>query len=88
MPCRDVRELADSFLARELPAETRDEMRRHLETCPACRADLAAQRALRESLRRGFRHAGDLGPTRDFTIRLRTTLEKAARQGPAEDPPL
>jgi len=53
MTCRDVRELADSFLAEELLTETNHEILRHLETCPVCRADLAVRRELRDGLRRG-----------------------------------
>jgi anti-sigma factor RsiW len=52
--------MADSFLAEELLTETNHEILRHLETCPACRADLAARRALREGLRRAFHHSSDL----------------------------
>jgi hypothetical protein len=47
MECRDVRELADSFLAEELLTETNHEILRHIDTCPMCREDLAARRALR-----------------------------------------
>ena len=62
MECRDVRELADSFLGEELLTETNHEILRHLETCPVCRADLDARRALRDGVRRAFHHAADLEP--------------------------
>jgi Putative zinc-finger len=80
MTCRDVRELADSFLAEELLTETNHEILRHLETCPVCRADLAARRELREGLRRAFQQASDLGPSPAFLANLRATLETAAHK--------
>ena len=43
MQCREVRELADSFLSEQLLVETNHEIVRHLETCPDCRADIAAR---------------------------------------------
>jgi anti-sigma factor RsiW len=82
MECREVHELADSFLAHELPPETNRVMARHLDGCPACRTRLGAQRALREAVRRAFRNARGLGPAPGFTTRLRMTLEEAARQEP------
>jgi len=83
MECRDVRELADSFLAEELLTETNHEILRHLDTCPACREDLEARRALRLAVHRAFRNARDLGPSDDFGARLRATLEAASHQAPA-----
>ena len=41
MQCREVRELADSFLSEQLLVETNHEIVRHLETCPDCRADIS-----------------------------------------------
>jgi anti-sigma factor RsiW len=83
MECRDVREMADSFLAEELLTETNHEMLRHLETCPVCRADLAARRALREGVRRAFQRASDLEPRPEFLTQLRASLQHAAHQVPA-----
>src|SRR5262245_41786774 len=83
MECRDVREMADSFLAEELLTETNHEILRHLDTCPVCRADLDGRRALREGMRRAFHRAHDLGPSPDFAARLRTTLRDTALRRPA-----
>jgi len=83
MECRDVREMADSFLAEELLTETNHEMLRHLDTCPVCRADLAARRALRDGVRRAFQSARDLDPSPEFITQLRTRLQDTAHQGPA-----
>ena len=66
MECRNVRELADSFLAEELLTETNHDILRHLEGCPVCRADLAARRALREGVRGAFHRSTDLAPSREF----------------------
>jgi hypothetical protein len=52
---------------------------RHLETCPGCREDLAARRALRAAVQRAFLSARDLSPSDDFRARLRTTLHDASR---------
>src|ERR1700731_2546318 len=83
MECRNVREMADSFLAEELLTETNHEMLRHLDTCPMCRADLAARRALRDGVRRAFQSARDLDPGPEFIRRLRTRLQETAHQRPA-----
>ena len=83
MECRDVRELADSFLGEELLTETNHEILRHLDTCPVCRADLAGRRALREGVRRAFHRAPDLAPSPQFIAQLRTTLQNTAHQGSA-----
>jgi hypothetical protein len=85
MECRDVREMADSFLGEELLTETNHEILRHLDTCPVCRADLAGRRALREGVQRAFHRSPDLGPSPEFIARLRTklhdTAEGSARRG-------
>jgi hypothetical protein len=83
MECRDVRELADSFLGEELLTETNHEILRHLETCPVCRADLDARRTLRDGVRRAFHRAADLEPGPDFIAGLRTSLQSTAYQAPA-----
>src|SRR5260370_15691771 len=83
MECRDVRQLADSFLAEELLTETNHEILRHLETCPVCREELAARRALREGVRRAFQHASDLDPSPEFMTQLRENLHQAAHHVPA-----
>ena len=82
MECRDVREMADSFLTEELLPETNHEILRHLDTCPVCRADLAGRRALREGVRRAFHRAPELGPSPEFITRLQTKLRNT-HQAPA-----
>lgn len=82
MECRDVRDKVDTFLAQEWLTEPNHEFLRHLDTCPACRADLVARRVLRQSVRRAFQNACDLDPTPGFTMRLRATLHEAAQHDP------
>ena len=80
MQCRDVRELADSFLSEQLLVETNHELLRHLETCPDCRADIAGRRAMRERLRTAFARAEDLRPRPAFTEELRATLRPSQQR--------
>jgi len=56
MQCREVRDLADSFLSEQLLVETNHQVLRHLEGCPACRTELEAHRELRAAIRRAFIH--------------------------------
>src|SRR5258707_14145086 len=80
MECRDIREMADSFLAEELLTETNHEILRHVETCRACRADLAARRTLREGIRRAVKNASNLDSRPEFIAQLRTNLHNEARR--------
>jgi len=57
------------------------DVREHLDTCPACRADLASKRTLRDGLQRAFLGAPDLDPRAEFVARLRTKLAATARHG-------
>src|SRR6185437_7169429 len=83
MECRDVRELADSFLAEELLTETSHELLRHLDTCPVCRADLDARRTVREGVQRAFQRAPGLAPSPEFVSQLRGKLQDASGKGAA-----
>lgn len=78
MNCRDVREVADSFLCEELLTETNHEILRHLEGCPSCRTEVDARRRLRGALRTAFDRAPELQPTGEFADRLRVQLRQAA----------
>jgi len=80
MDCPAVRRVADEFLAGELPAGTARAVQAHVETCPACSADLDARRAMRQSVRRAFEHAHHLEAAPPFMAALRTTLQANARQ--------
>lgn len=78
MQCREVRDLADSFLSEQLLVETNHEVLRHLEGCPACRAEFSAQRELRTAIRRAFLHTESLRISEEFrnraVYRLRRTV--------------
>ena len=78
MNCRDVREVADSFLCEELLTETKHEILRHLDTCPTCRTELDARRRVRSALRTAFSRAPELQPAGEFMDRLRDQLRQAA----------
>jgi len=84
MHCRDVRELADSFLSEQLLVETNHELLRHLDTCPNCRADVAARRALRDGLRTAFSRADDLQPRPEFAAELLATLRPSLAEIPSQ----
>jgi hypothetical protein len=70
MECRRFRDIADSYLSEELLVETNHEVLRHLETCPVCRAELAARRQVRRTLRSAFAHAEELQPAADLADRV------------------
>lgn len=77
MQCRDVRELADSFLTEQLLVETNHEVVRHLETCPDCRAEIAARRTMRAKLRSALAGADELRPRPEFAAELAAKLRPA-----------
>ena len=66
MECRDVRELADSFLSEQLLVETTHDILRHLAQCPSCRADMESRRRLRTALRGAFERSPELRATPEF----------------------
>jgi len=80
MNCRDVREVADSFLCEQLLTETNHEILRHLDTCPSCRTEIDARRRLRSALRSAFNRAPELQPAGEFADRLRDELRHASAQ--------
>src|SRR5688572_16959890 len=51
MECREFQKIADSYLDDELLVETNHAIQQHLESCPACRQELAARRAMRSQLK-------------------------------------
>lgn len=81
MNCRDVREMADSFLCEELLTETNHEVLRHLETCPVCRTEIDGRRRLRGALRDAFTRAPELQPSAEFQTRLRDQLRDVSAHG-------
>jgi anti-sigma factor RsiW len=66
MECRDVRELADSFLSEQLLVETTHDILRHLAQCPSCRAEMESRRRLRTALRGAFERSAELRASPEF----------------------
>lgn len=83
MQCREVRDLADSFLSEELLVETNHEVLRHLEACPACQAEIASHRELRGAMRRAFTGAEALRMRDEFPREVVSRLRSVAPGGPA-----
>lgn len=77
MDCRDVREMADSFLSEELLTETNHEILRHLAGCNACRAEVETRRRVRASLRAAFARAPALQARPELASELRARLRAA-----------
>jgi anti-sigma factor RsiW len=67
MKCADVRTMAESYLAGELPVDTSHAIIAHLEGCASCQTELHARVALRQTLREAFRTSADLAPHPRFT---------------------
>jgi hypothetical protein len=74
MTCRDVWDIADSFLSEQQLSETTHEILGHLETCPMCRTEIGARRRLRSALHDALGRAPELQPSADFGSRLRERL--------------
>jgi anti-sigma factor RsiW len=74
MQCRELRDLADAFIGEELLVETNHEILRHLESCPECRAEIAARRELRTRLRNAFARTADLAPRGEWLSALEDRL--------------
>jgi len=51
MYCQTVKLMFDEYLDGMLPARQRDDLVRHLDSCPACQRDLAGLETLRQGLR-------------------------------------
>lgn len=78
MPCREFRELIDSYLAEELLVETNHAMIRHLEGCALCRADVEERRQLRAGLQSAFATSDDLRVRPEFVAALTSELRARA----------
>lgn len=83
--CREVRQLADAYLSEQLLVETTHDIVRHLEGCPACRAEFDARRRLRTATKSAFERAKALGPRPAFAeaVRSRLAAEASAQAAPA-----
>src|ERR671913_1513565 len=82
MKCSEVRAMAESYLAGELPVDTSHDIVLHLERCAACRAELDARLALRRMLRQAFQTSERVAPSPEFTSRLVESLNTTKRTEP------
>ncbi|MDQ3685474.1 MAG: zf-HC2 domain-containing protein [Acidobacteriota bacterium] len=71
MQCRELREIACSFLDDELLVETNHAVISHLETCAGCRREVVARRELRVKLRAAIKNAPEMQMRPQFIARLR-----------------
>ena len=76
--CRKVRELADAYLSEQLLVETTHDIARHLDGCPACRAEFEARRRLKSAAKLAFERSVELQPTPEFATALRARLAAEA----------
>src|SRR5690348_14033818 len=83
MQCREVRDLADSFLSEQLLVETNHQVLRHLEGCPACRAEIESRRELRAAIRQAFMHNESLCISDEFRTRAVSRLRTGIPGKPA-----
>lgn len=83
--CRETRELGDAFLSDQLLVETTHDIVKHLETCPACREEIASRRRLRAQLQSAIGRSPDLAPRPEFidglTARLRVQTAPPVSSG-------
>ena len=80
MNCQQFKTMSDSYMDDELLIETNHEVLRHLENCPACRRELAAQRELRSRIRSAVKSDSQAQPNPIFMRRLEASLRQTARQ--------
>ena len=83
MSCQDVRPLLHAFVDDELDVAHSLDVQRHLDTCPACAREHAAQRALRAALRNDALY---FRPSEDFATRARAALRATAATAGAAGP--
>jgi len=75
MHCKKIHKLIPDFLCEALPPEDAEEVRRHIESCPACRAEVRVCEAT-------WKTAGeirDVKPRPGFTRSVRQRLEREPR---------
>ena len=78
MECRDVRNLAEAFVADQVMVETAGAVVGHLERCPSCRAEIEGLRRLRTSVRAAFNAAPGLAPRPEFVADISSRLRAEA----------
>jgi anti-sigma factor RsiW len=82
MECRDIRELADSFISEQLLVETTHDILRHLAQCRSCHAEIESRRRLRTAVRGAFERTPELRAGSEFlaSIAQRVRQEESRRR--------
>jgi anti-sigma factor RsiW len=70
--------MADAFVSAQTTPETNHDIRRHVEVCPSCRAEIDGRRRLRAALRSAFGRTSELEPSAGFAERLRAGIREEA----------
>lgn len=78
MKCQEFKKVMDSFLSDELLVETNHDVLRHLESCPACRLEIAALRDFRAQVRAAAARSDEFRLNPVFSTKLRTGLKNTA----------
>jgi anti-sigma factor RsiW len=80
MNCRDLKDIADSYLSNELLVETNHEILRHLESCRDCRHELGERRELRARLKHAVRSEAEGTVDPNFAARAVIGLRESAQK--------
>lgn len=79
-PCARIRRYVDSYINNELLVETNHEVLRHLETCPACAADVETRARIKARLKSAVQNQS---VPEDLQARLRAALREESRSSSA-----
>jgi anti-sigma factor RsiW len=80
MECRDVRQLAESFVSQQLLLETSQRINAHLDSCAACRAEVQGLARLRAATRSAIEAAPSLDSRPEFLSSLPAVVQAEAAQ--------
>ena len=75
MDCKKIHKIMADYLCDALPRQEADEVRRHIESCPACRAEAEAYEATWKLVGK----IRDVKPAPGFSRAVRERLERAPR---------
>ncbi len=81
MQCSEFRELSEAYLSDELLVETNLRVYGHMESCPKCREDFAARRALRSRMREAVAASPEFAIQPAFETRMNARLREEALKG-------
>ena len=75
-PCARIRRYVDSYINNELLVETNHELLRHLETCPACAAEVESRTRIKGRLKNAVQNQS---VPEDLQARVRAALREDSR---------